>query len=52
MKFVEHVDDLPANTLFSHAVDIFTAYVRCHLAQPDGSRSIVNIFTIHSVGLL
>ena len=49
MKFVEHVSDLPDNTLLSHAVDIFSAYVHCHLAQPDGSRNIVNISVIQSV---
>ena len=52
MKFVEHVDDLPANTLLHHAVEIFTAYIRCHLAQPDGSRNIVcKYFFLFSVGL-
>lgn len=47
MKFVEHVSDLPINTLLSHAVEIFNAFIHCHLAQPDGSRSVVNILVIH-----
>ena len=41
MKFVEPMSDLPANTLPSHAVDIFNTFVHCHLAQPDGSRNVV-----------
>jgi len=47
MKFVEHVSDLPVNTLPSYAVDIFNAFVHCHLAQPDGSRSVVNTSVTH-----
>lgn len=47
MKLVEHVSDFPASTLPSHAVDILTAFVHCHLAQPDGSRSVVNISIAH-----
>jgi len=44
MKFVEHVNDLPADVLPTHAVDIFNTFIHCHLAQPDGSRSAVNMF--------
>jgi len=47
MKFVEYGSELPANTLLSHAVEIFSAFVHCHLAQPDGSRSVVNILVSH-----
>jgi len=46
MKLVEHVGDLPANTLLSPAVDVFNAFIHCHLAQPDGSRNIVNVLLI------
>lgn len=49
MNLVEHVGDLPTNTLLSPAVDIFNAFVHCHLAQPDGNRSIVNISAVLSV---
>jgi len=41
-KFVQHAIDLPADVLPSHAVEIFNTFIHCHLAQPDGSRSVVN----------
>jgi len=47
MKFVQHEIDLPTNILTSHAVEIFNTFIHCHLAQPDGSRSVVNISLTH-----
>ena len=49
MKCVEHVGDLPTDTLRSHAVEIFNAFIHSHLAEPDGSRSVVYISVHHFI---
>jgi len=50
MKFVDYASDLPATVLHSRAVEIFNAFIHCHLAQPYGNRSVVNVFVVNCYG--
>ena len=43
MTFVQGESELPAGTLQPHAIQVFNAYVQCHLSPPDGTRNQVRI---------
>lgn len=42
MTFVQGEAELPKGTLQPHAIQVFNAYLQCHLSPPDGTRNQVS----------